>query len=165
MVDADWDSRRAMKHDCAGDGEGTARGRRGRRLRSFLSQERMSVVMALAESSRGHRTARAREEVEDEFVRRAMAPDASTQGCDQYLCVSLLGRSGVTAVRRSAGDAPLMVLQTLRGYDGVEEEDPEDTLALLLVHDVLRFSSLRLVVALGNLVLLYASLVSRSPLS
>ena len=58
-----------------------------------------------------------------------------------------------------------MVLPTLRGYDGVEEEDPEDTLALLLVHDVFRFPSLRLVVALGNLVLLYASLVSRSPLS
>ena len=67
LVDADWDSRRAMEYDCAGDGEGTARGRRERRFRSFLRHERMSVAMALAEFLRGHRTARAREEVEDEL--------------------------------------------------------------------------------------------------
>ena len=50
------------------DGEGAARRRRQRRLRSWLKNERQSVAMALAEythhASRGQRRARAREEVE-----------------------------------------------------------------------------------------------------
>ena len=57
-----------MMAGCDVDGEGAARRRRQRRLRSWLKHERQSVAMALAEythhASRGQTRARAREEVE-----------------------------------------------------------------------------------------------------
>ena len=62
------------------DGEGAARRRRQRRLRSWLKHERQSVAMALAEythhASRGQTRARAREGVEHELYEglRAQKP-------------------------------------------------------------------------------------------
>ena len=103
------------------DGEGAARRRRQRRLRSWLKHERQSVAMALAEythhASRGQTRARAREEVEHVphyALRGQKTPPPGERPAP-------LGpqRSDRT-VRHSAGEPPLLVVPSLRGADGVD---------------------------------------------
>ena len=66
------------------DGEGAARRRRQRRLRSWLKHERQSVAMALAQythhASRGQTRARAREEAGERDVLRPKGTEDPASG-------------------------------------------------------------------------------------
>ena len=105
------------------DGEGAARRRRQRRLRSWLKHERQSVAMALAEythhASRGQTRARAREEVEN-VTRDGLRAQKSPPPGERPGCLVDPGpqRSDRT-VRRSAGDSlPTPGLPVLAGASG-----------------------------------------------
>ena len=105
------------------DGEGSARRRRQRRLRSWLKHERQSVAMALAEythhASRGQTRARAREEVEN-VARVGLRAQKSPPPGERPGCLVDPGpqRSDRT-VRRSAGDGlPTPGLPVLAGASG-----------------------------------------------
>ena len=106
------------------DGEGAARRRRQRRLRSWLKHERQSVAMALAKythhASRGQTRARAREEVEHEKHDGPRAQKPPLPG----------RRSGVPTEPEAQGPAvigahvaagpPLLVVASLSGGTNVD---------------------------------------------
>ena len=111
-----------------------AKRRRERRLRAMLRHERTSVAMALAEfthhSSRGQRTARAWEEVEnathDGLRAQKTPPPEERPGC---LSDPGLQRSDRT-VRHSAGEAPSLLPPSLA--DAAPDTVDHSSLAFLL---------------------------------
>ena len=108
------------------DGEGAARRRRQRRLRSWLKHERQSVAMALAEythhASRGQTRARAREEAGSETYYAPRGPKTLPPGTRPAPPSEVAGPQGaaVTGGYVAAG-APLLAVSSLRGADGVDD--------------------------------------------
>ena len=105
------------------DGEGAARCRRQRRLRSWLKHERQSVAMALAEyshhASRGQTRARAREEVEHVTHSGLRAQKTPPPGERPGLPLEPRPQRSDRTVRRSSGDnLPTLALPVLAGSAG-----------------------------------------------
>ena len=107
------------------DGEGAARRRRQRRLRSWLKHERQSVAMALVEYThhplRGQTRARAREEVEYVKDVGLRAQKTALPGMRPALLSVVAGQQGAAVtVGCVAAGAPLLVVASLTGRDDVD---------------------------------------------
>ena len=105
------------------DGEGAARRRRQRRLRSWLKHERQSIAMALAEythhASKGQMRARAREEVEHATHTGLRAQKTPPPGERPGLPLEPGPQRSDRTVRRSSGDSlPTLALPVLAGSAG-----------------------------------------------
>ena len=108
------------------DGEGAARRRRQRRLRSWLKHERQSVAMALAEythhASRGQTRARAREEAGSETYYAPRGLKTLPPGTRPAPPSEVAGPQGAAASGGYvAAGAPLLAVSSLRGADGVDD--------------------------------------------